>query len=170
MVQRPTRATLRACRTVRALARADGGGAEAARAAAEAADEVRAQREAMGRTMASMAARQAELSELLVEAERRGEQATSVQTRMLDSLGGAVDRLKAAAGGHLQGLPTAAAAPRPASPAAGMSRGGAAAYAPSPLDALRAKVSLVTPTKAGSQALISESLRRLHTPSPAPRP
>jgi len=151
------------------LARADGGGAEAARAAAEAADEVRAQREAMGRTMASMAARQAELSELLVEAERRGEQATSVQTRMLDSLGGAVDRLKAAAGGHLQGLPTAAA-PRPPSPAAGMSRGGASASAPSPLDALRAKVGLVTPTKAGSQALISESLRRLHTQSPAPRP
>ena len=91
-----------------------------------------------------------------------------MQTRMLDSLGGAVNRLKAAAGGHLQGLPTAA--PRPPSPAAGMSRGGAAAAAPSPLDALRAKVGLVTPTKAGSQALISESLRRLHTQSPAPRP
>jgi len=86
---------------------------------------------------------------------------------MLDSLGGAVNRLKAAAGGHLQGLPTAA--PRPPSPAAGMSRGGAAA-APSPLVALTAKVGLVTPTKAGPQALISESLRRLNTQSPAPRP
>ena len=43
----------------------------------QAAEEVRSEREAMARSMASMAAQQADLSERLLEAERRGEQATS---------------------------------------------------------------------------------------------